>query len=89
MSHKVELRLGDASETLNKLIESGEQNSFDFVFIDADKQNMMNYYEKCLILVRVGGLIAIDNMLWVSHRNRVAHKYNANTHTSSKIITIK
>jgi predicted O-methyltransferase YrrM len=69
VSHKVELRLGDALETLDKLIESGQQNSFDFAFIDADKQNMINYYEKCLILVRVGGLIAIDNVLWVSCRN--------------------
>jgi len=64
VSHKIELHLGDALETLNKLIESGHQNSFDFAFIDADKQNMMNYYEKCLALVRVGGVIAIDNVLW-------------------------
>jgi predicted O-methyltransferase YrrM len=66
VDHKIELHLKPALETLEQLIQSGEENTFDFAFIDADKQNMINYYEKCLILVRIGGLIAIDNVLWVN-----------------------
>lgn len=60
VSHKIELRLAPALETLQKL----RKNSFDFAFIDADKKNYDAYYEQCLRLVRIGGLIAIDNVLW-------------------------
>jgi caffeoyl-CoA O-methyltransferase len=56
---KMDLRIGPALETLKKL-----QGPFDFVFIDADKENYLNYYERCLKLVRRGGLIAVDNVLW-------------------------
>ena len=56
---KIDLRIGPALETLKKL-----KGPFDFVFIDADKGNYLNYYERCLELVRRGGLIAIDNVLW-------------------------
>jgi predicted O-methyltransferase YrrM len=56
---KIDLRIGPALETLKKL-----KGPFDFVFIDADKGNYLNYYERCLKLVRRGGLIAIDNVLW-------------------------
>jgi predicted O-methyltransferase YrrM len=60
---KIDLRLGPGLETLDRMIASGEP-PFDFVFIDADKPNYGNYYERTLKLVRQGGLIAIDNMLW-------------------------
>ncbi|WP_069789504.1 class I SAM-dependent methyltransferase [Cyanobacterium sp. IPPAS B-1200] len=61
---KIELFLAPALDTLNDLIEQGEKETFDFCFIDADKSNYLNYYEKCLWLVRRGGLMAIDNVLW-------------------------
>ena len=64
VSNKIQLLLGLAEETLVELIQNGEAGTFDMAFIDADKVNYKIYYENCLDLLRPGGLILIDNVLW-------------------------
>ncbi len=61
---KIDLRLGPALETLDALIADGESGAFDFAFIDADKVNYQGYFQRALDLIRRGGLILVDNVLW-------------------------
>lgn len=80
VTHKIDLRIAPALETLDQLLEQGHANTFDFAFIDADKSNYDNYYERALQLVRSGGLIAIDNVLW---SGRVADPTVTDTRTTA------
>ncbi len=64
VAHKIELVLAPARDTLDARLAAGEAAAYDFAFIDADKVNYDVYYERCLSLVRPGGLIALDNTLW-------------------------
>ena len=64
VDHLIDLRLGQALDSLNQLIEEKHSSSFDFIFIDADKANYQNYYELCLELLNPNGIIIFDNVLW-------------------------
>lgn len=94
VAHKIELRLAPALETLDQLLSNGQGETFDFAFIDADKQNYPNYYEQCLQLLRPGGLIAIDNVLWSGRvadpqdrdkRTRAIRDFNQKLHADHRI----
>jgi predicted O-methyltransferase YrrM len=64
VNEKIDLRIAPAIQTLDELESSGHTNSFDFIFIDADKINYLNYYEAALRLIKKSGLIVIDNIFW-------------------------
>ncbi len=78
VAHKIDLRLATALDTLQRLLAAGEAGRYDFVFIDADKENYVHYYERALELLRPGGLILVDNTLW---SGRVADLENAEPDT--------
>jgi len=64
VEHKIDLRLAPALESLDAVLANGSKGSFDFAYIDADKANYGNYYERVLKLLRPSGLILVDNVLW-------------------------
>ena len=78
VAHKIDLRLATAMDTLDRLIAAGAAGTFDFAFIDADKENYVGYYERALQLLRSGGLVVADNTLW---SGRVADPENAEADT--------
>ena len=78
VDHKIDLRLGPAMNTLDTLISLRDLGRFDMVFIDADKTSYLGYYERCIELVRRGGLIVVDNTLW---SGRVADPGNKDADT--------
>jgi caffeoyl-CoA O-methyltransferase len=80
IAHKIDLKLAPALETLDSLIKQNYSNSFDFIFIDADKNNYLNYYERSLALLRPGGLMLVDNVLW---NGRVADTDNHDKQTQA------
>ena len=94
VEHKIDLRLRRAVRTLESLIEAGESGSYDYAFIDADKPSYDIYYERVLQLLRPGGLILIDNVLWsgkvadqtVSDADTDAlRRLNAKLHTDERV----
>ncbi|QKQ76383.1 class I SAM-dependent methyltransferase [Nostoc sp. TCL240-02] len=80
VAHKIDLRLAPGLETLDQLLATGQAETFDFAFIDADKENYDGYYERSLQLLRPGGLIVIDNVLW---SGQVADPENQDESTQS------
>lgn len=96
VSDKIDLRIQSAVKTLDELLTAGEGGTFDFIYIDADKPSMDTYYEKALQLVRTGGLIGLDNVLWdgkvlnpeLHHddeRTNVIVKLNEKIHKDSRV----
>ena len=64
VAHKTDLRIGPAVGTLDALLADGAAGTFDLAFIDADKRGYPDYWERCVALVRSGGVLAVDNVLW-------------------------
>jgi caffeoyl-CoA O-methyltransferase len=79
VEHKIELVLEPAVNTLDARLAAGHAGRYDFAFIDADKSSYAEYYERCLQLVRSGGLIAIDNVLWSGRVAQPAAEDDADT----------
>lgn len=94
VADKIDLHIAPALVTLDSLLVAGEAESFDFAFIDADKNNYINYYERSLQLIRPGGLIVIDNVLWsgrvadtqdTDKRTQTIRALNQKLHQDSRI----
>ncbi len=95
VADKVDMRIGDARETLAGLVaQEGAAGSFDFVFIDADKEGYEAYYEAALTLLRPGGLIVVDNVLWhgavvddtaQDQETRALRAFNAKLHHDKRV----
>jgi len=64
VASKIDLRLAPATQSLDSLIAGGQGGAYDMAFVDADKTNYVTYFDRCLTLLRPGGLIAVDNTLW-------------------------
>jgi predicted O-methyltransferase YrrM len=91
---RIELRLAPALDTLQALLAEPSPNHYDFSFIDADKTNYDAYYDACLRLLRRGGLIVLDNMLWSGRvadpqqddpDTRALHALNAKIHRDARV----
>ncbi len=78
MNDRIRLHVGPAADGVGMLVDQGQAGGFDMAFIDADKEGYDAYYEQCLTLVRPGGLIVLDNMLW---KGTVADPDNVNVET--------
>lgn len=87
IADKIDLKLAPAEDTLQTLLNDNQENTFDFAFIDANKSQYLNYYELCLQLVRPGGCIAIDNILW--HGNVIDEAVQDNITKSIRSLNIK
>jgi predicted O-methyltransferase YrrM len=94
VSDKIDLRLGPAIDTLQNLLNQGAANTFDLAFIDADKSNYPHYYEACLKLLRPGGLVLIDNVLWsgdvadlniTDQRTTILRELNSQIHQDDRV----
>ena len=94
VADKIELRLGKGLDSLDSLIGEGRTGTFDFAFIDADKKNYRGYYERTLMLLRAGGLLTVDNVLWDGRvadpgnnedSTRAIRDFNAMVHEDARV----
>ncbi|MDH3647313.1 MAG: class I SAM-dependent methyltransferase [Gammaproteobacteria bacterium] len=94
VAERIELVLAPASETLRSRIEAGDAGRYDFAFIDADKESYDDYFECCLELLRPGGLMLFDNVLWSGRVMRAAeedaetqalHAFNVKLHGDERV----
>ena len=92
---RIQLRIAPALQTLDELLDSGAAGTFDMVFIDADKENYLPYYERALELLRPGGLILVDNVLWDGKvadaaaddsATRALRAFNARVHHDQRVM---